>query len=53
MERDVHPRLDTWEDVWETDWHRVPSVKFKSRPLKFMTKSQAQNLVQYFRALIV
>jgi hypothetical protein len=45
--------INSWEDFESHDWSQVPTVKFKARPLKFMSKSEAKSLVKRFTIQIV
>ena len=44
--------INTWEEIQTTDWTDVPTVKFRSTPLKFMTREQAQWLIEFFNGSV-
>lgn len=46
------PPINTWDDVWTIDWTKQNSMKFHTRPLKFMNKDEAQKLVRYINDTI-
>lgn len=41
------PPINSWDDVYNTNWSEYSAVKFHVRPLKFMNKDEATNLVKY------
>jgi len=41
------PRIDTWEDFYNTNWNDYSAVKFHARPLKFMTVEEAHKVVEH------
>ena len=44
FENASQPRIDTWEDFYNVDWSQYHSVKFHTRPLKFMTTEEAKKV---------
>ena len=46
------PPISTWEEIETTDWRGVPTVKFRDKPLKFMTEDQAQWLIKFFNGSV-
>ena len=49
---DLSPKISTWADIETTDWSHIPTVKFRSKPLKFMTENQAQWLIKFFNGSV-
>lgn len=48
LEYDNHPIINCWEDLFNSDWSLVPTVKFKARPLKFMDYLTAVKVKEFF-----
>ena len=49
---DSHPAIFKWEKIETVDWSNTPTVKFRARPLKFMTRDQAQWLIKFFNGSV-
>lgn len=46
------PPITSWDDVYSTNWKELSAVKYHTRPLKFMDKQQAIELVRFINDTI-
>lgn len=50
LSHDSHPVINSWEDFELADWSNTPTVKFKTKPLKFLQENQIQFIVNKFKS---
>lgn len=53
VDEDINVVIKSWSDLDGIDWSVVPTLKFKDRPLKFMTEAAARELVARFEPPVV
>jgi len=46
--KDDHPIINSWADFDQADWTNIPTIKFKARPLKFMSELEAHQIINTF-----
>jgi hypothetical protein len=49
ISKDFNIGFSEWGEIETTDWRNIPTVKFRARPLKFMTQDQAHWLIKFFK----
>ena len=45
------PIVNTWEEVYSTDWSKYSTIKFRTRPLKAMSEQEAYKLVEFLNGV--
>jgi hypothetical protein len=41
------PKIDSWNDFYNTNWSELYAVKFHTSPLKFMTTEEAHEVIRF------